>query len=280
MTLERPDDLQQALSLLAQRNWSVLSGGTDFYPSMQDNSQRSHVLDISGIDGLRSITKKKDCWEFGALSTWTDIINCSLPPAFDSLKLAAREVGSVQIQNRATLAGNLCNASPAADGVPPLLTLDARVRLSDKSGEREMALADFITGNRATQLRSDELLTSVLVPVSSANGNSSFLKLGSRKYLVISIAMSAVRLELNSDDTIADIAIAVGSCSEVAQRLTNLEDYLKGKKLNASILDTIGQQQLDRLTPISDVRASAHYRQQASAQLVRRTVEQAWGESL
>ena len=280
MTLERPDDLQQALSLLAQRNWSVLSGGTDFYPSMQDNSQRSHVHDISGIDGLRSITKKKDCWEFGALSTWTDIINCSLPPAFDSLKLAAREVGSVQIQNRATLAGNLCNASPAADGVPPLLTLDARVRLSDKSGEREMALADFITGNRATQLRSDELLTSVLVPVSSANGNSSFLKLGSRKYLVISIAMSAVRLELNSDDTIADIAIAVGSCSEVAQRLTNLEDYLKGKKLNASILDTIGQQQLDRLTPISDVRASAHYRQQASAQLVRRTVEQAWGESL
>ena len=280
MTLERPDNLQQALSLLAQNSWSVLSGGTDFYPSQQDNSQFIDVLDISGIGSLRSISQKNGCWEFGALTTWTDIINCSLPPAFDGLKLAAREVGSVQIQNRATLAGNLCNASPAADGVPPLLTLDARVRLSDKSGHREMALADFITGNRATQLRSDELLTAVMVPVSSVDGTSSFLKLGSRKYLVISIAMSAVRLEMNKDETVSDIAIAVGSCSEVAQRLTDLEDHLKGKKLNASTLATIGQQPLDRLTPISDVRASAQYRKVASAQLVRRTVEQAWSETV
>src|SRR4029077_8004802 len=96
--------------------------------------------------------------------TWTDVLHVPLPRCFDALKGAAREVGSVQIQNRGTVAGNLCNASPAADGVPPLLARDAEVELTSSAGPRRMPLAEFIVGNRKTARRVDEILTAVIVP--------------------------------------------------------------------------------------------------------------------
>jgi len=127
MEYMRPTQLSDALTLLASGTWDVLSGGTDYYPGLRDEPPTAPILDISAIEGLREVTREAKGWRIGALATWTDVIRADLPAAFDGLKLAAREVGSVQIQNRATLAGNLCNASPAADGVPPLLTLDAGV---------------------------------------------------------------------------------------------------------------------------------------------------------
>ncbi len=269
---ERPRSLENALSVLAAGNWSILSGGTDFYPAMGDRVCHGNVLDISGIEGLRFIGQRNSCWEIGGLTTWTDVIRADLPPAFDGLKLAAREVGSVQIQNRGTIAGNLCNASPAADGVPPLLTLGASVRLASRSGTRELPLSEFIVGNRETELAADELVTAIVIPEKSTTGRSAFLKLGARKYLVISIAMVAVRVELDDGNLVRDIAIAVGSCSLVAKRLARLERLLTGNMLNANTIDLIEPECLDELSPISDVRGTAQYRSHASLQLVRRTI--------
>src|SRR4029077_16016992 len=104
--------------------------------------------DISALGELRGVSTEANYIRVGGLTTWSDIIRTPLPRCFDALKSAAREVGSVQIQNRGTVAGNLCNASPAADGVPPLLALDAEVELVSKVGVRRMPLADFIVGNR------------------------------------------------------------------------------------------------------------------------------------
>ena len=132
----RPDGLETALTLLAERPLQVLAGGTDLY-AMTDRPELSgDVLDVTAIPELGGVTVAEDGVRLGAGASWTQVAAATLPPAFDGLKAAAREVGSLQIQNRGTLGGNLCNASPAADGVPPLLTLDAQVELASVRGRR------------------------------------------------------------------------------------------------------------------------------------------------
>lgn len=270
----RPALLDEALALLSNGGWSILAGGTDYFPGLRDRAAQGPVLDISNIKALRGIREDETHWRIGALTTWSDVIRADLPPAFDALKLAAREVGSVQIQNRGTVAGNLCNASPAADGVPPLLILDAEIVLSSLAGERRMPLAAFIHGNRATALSENEMVTEIRVPKSAAGGTSGFTKLGSRVYLVISIAMVAARLDISKDDRIAGAAISVGACSAVARRMADLENKLLGRSALAETFATIDATDLAGLSPIDDIRAPATYRLDAAAELTRRTLLQ------
>ena len=129
----RPRRLEEALSALARPSaqpHTVLAGGTDFYPARVGRAIDEDVLDIGGIDVLRGITAGPAGWRLGATTTWSELLEADLPPLFDGLKQAAREVGGRQIQNAGTLAGNICNASPAADGVPGLLALDAEVEIA------------------------------------------------------------------------------------------------------------------------------------------------------
>jgi CO/xanthine dehydrogenase FAD-binding subunit len=266
----QPTSLQEALVIAAERPCLMLAGGTDVFPAHATKQITAPVLDVSRVAGLRDISERQDEWVIGANVTWTDLINTALPPAFDALKQAAREVGSIQIQNRATLIGNLCNASPAADGVPPLLALNAEVTLVTRFTTRRLPLDQFILGNRKTARESDEIVTALHIPKSSVNGRSIFLKLGARKYLVISIAMVAARVATDARGLITDCAIAVGSCSPVAKRLRRLEQGLMGKRADATI--PIGNEMLDGLSPIDDVRASAKYRIEAVHELVTRAI--------
>src|SRR5580692_2894638 len=215
----RPSRLEDALTALA-RPHVVLAGGTDFYPARVGRAIDENVLDISGIPALRGISAGPTGWRLGATTTWSELIETPLPPLFDALKQAAREVGGRQIQNAGTIAGNLCNASPAADGVPPLLALDAEVELVSNVGVRRLPLADFIVGNRKTQRKADELLAAVLVPRALENAASTFVKLGARRYLVISISMVAVVVKLSDEERVderkvLEARVAVGSCSAV-----------------------------------------------------------------
>lgn len=268
----RPQTVDQAVRLLANQAAQILSGGTDFYPALADRAMREPVMDISGIRELRGITQHSDHIRIGGLTTWTDVIGASLPPCFDALKSAAREVGSVQIQNRGTVAGNLCNASPAADGVPPLLALDSSVELASAEGTRTMPLSEFITGNRKTKRRSDELLTAVLIPRTLDHAASLFLKLGARRYLVISISMVAVVILPNQSRRIAAVKVAIGSCSTAAQRLRKLEQELIGASIDDELGSRVRPEHLAPLSPISDVRATAAYRLDASLTLVKRAL--------
>ena len=190
----RPATLDEALAALAHP-WTVLAGGTDFYPARVGRAIDENVLDITGIADLRGISAGPAGWRLGATTTWAELIETPLPPLFDGLKQAAREVGGRQIQNAGTVAGNLCNASPAADGVPPLLALDAEVELAGRAGMRRLPLSAFITGNRRTELAPGELLVAIHIPKPAHDARSAFLKLGARRYLVISIAMAAVTLD-------------------------------------------------------------------------------------
>jgi CO/xanthine dehydrogenase FAD-binding subunit len=267
----RPHRLEEALGAL-QRPFTVLAGGTDFYPARVGRSIDEDVLDISAIGGLRGIAATAAGWRLGATTTWGELIAADLPPLFDGLKQAAREVGGRQIQNAGTIAGNLCNASPAADGVPPLLALDAALELASRTGSRTVPLSAFITGNRCTTLMPGELVVAIHVPAPAHEARSAFLKLGARRYLVISIVMAAATLEI-ADDRISRARIAVGACSAVAQRLPALEAALVGAPLDASLGGRVEADHLAPLRPIDDVRGSAGYRSDAALTVLRRLLQ-------
>lgn len=267
----KPTTIDEALALLGEDRWRIVAGGTDFYPAQGAKPFRDNVLDINGLAALRGIVETDGHWLIGARTTWTDIARHPLPAAFDALRAAAREVGSIQIQNVASVAGNLCNASPAADGVPALLALDADVELRSAKAVRHLPLGAFILGNRRTALLPGEMVTAVRIPKGSAVGASAFVKLGARRYLVISIAMAAARLVVE-DGVIADAAIAVGSCSAVARRLDGVEAALRGLSPKAAVADAVLSAPLDELSPIADVRGSAQYRWDAAREIVLRAV--------
>jgi CO/xanthine dehydrogenase FAD-binding subunit len=262
-----------ALRARAAGPCAVLAGGTDFYPARVGRAVDEDVLDLTAVKALRGIAETREGLRIGALVTWSDLVAAPLPPCFDALKLAAREVGGVQIQNAGTVAGNLCNASPAADGVPPLLALGAEVELASVRGLRRLPLGAFILGNRRTACAADELVTAVLAPRWGERARSTFLKLGARRYLVISIAMVAVTVETDAQGAIARGGIAVGACSAVAQRLPALEAALAGRRLAPGIGAMVAPAHLAPLTPIDDVRATAGYRADAAATLVARALE-------
>lgn len=268
----RPNDLRSALAWLADHDATIAAGCTDLFPATTAQHLAGPILDITAIPELRGISADDTHWRLGATTTWSDLIAADLPASFDALKLAAREVGSRQIQNVATLAGNLCNASPAADGVPCLLTLDAEVELRSHRAERVLPLSDFITGVRRIDRAPDELVTAIRVPRASADGSSAFLKLGARKYLIISIAMVAARL-VERDGLIDDIAVSVGACSATAVRLGDVEAALVGQPASPAIADRAADALVARaLSPIDDLRSDADGRQVIAGELVRRCI--------
>ncbi|MBX6320960.1 MAG: FAD binding domain-containing protein [Rhodospirillaceae bacterium] len=268
----QPTDLEEALQALGSLPLTILAGGTDIYPARVERPFSEDILDISRLEALRRIEEHGDHWRVGAGVTWTQLLRAPLPPCFDGLKAAAREVGGMQIQNAGTVCGNVCNASPAADGVPNLLALDAAVELASARGRRSLPVADFILGNRRTRRAPDELVTALLVPRPREPARSAFLKLGARRYLVISIVMVAGVVEAAEDGTVAAARLAVGACSEVARRLPALEAALAGLPLAPGLEETARPEHLAELAPIDDVRAPAAYRRDAALELVRRLI--------
>ena len=265
----RPDNLEDALSALSKHSRVVLAGGTDFFPANVGKPIMDNVLDLTGIKELRTIQKTDEGFQLGALTTWTDILESQLPSAFDGLKQAAKTIGGVQTQNAGTLCGNICNASPAADSVPNLLALEAEVKLQSVRETRMLPLEEFILGNRKTAKKEDELISGIFIPHPAAKARSNFEKLGSRAYLVISIVMVGVVAELNEQDEILNLKIAVGACSPVAQRLKLLEQEAVGQKLKSV---KIVPAHFESLEPIDDIRATASYRKEIIPELLKRAI--------
>ena len=296
----RPSELPAALEALALgvaegRPRVVVAGATDHYPARVGRVADEEILDVSGLVELRGIAEVEGGWWIAAGATWTALAERPLPACFDGLKRAARAIGGLQIQNRATIAGNVCNASPAADGIPNLLALEADVELASGRGMRRVAVADFVTGNRSTLREPDELVTGLFVPDPAGHGGagrgdagrtgagrtgdgllatSTFLKLGARAYLVISIAMVAAVVVRDSRGRITSARLAVGACAPVARRLPALEAELTGRHLRPGIGDVVRAGHLAPLSPIDDVRGTAAYRREAALVLVRRALEE------
>jgi N-methylhydantoinase B len=269
----RPRTLDEALALRAARPLVVLAGGTDIYPAKTARAgwgdmRHGDVLDISALTELRGVSETATHIRFGALTTWTELRRADLPAAFAGWQAAAREIGGMQVQNRGTLVGNICTASPAGDGIPCLLTLDAEVELASLAGRRVVPVAQFIDGYRHTVLRPDELVVAIGVPKPPAGAQGGFVKLGARRYLVISIVMAAGVIATDAEGIVTHVRIAVGACSPVAKRLPDLEAALIGRDTSARE-ESVSLGHLSELAPVDDVRGSAAYRRAAALEAVR-----------
>lgn len=281
-----PTTLDEALALRADPLWQVLAGGTDVYPAHVSRPIARPMLDLSRIHTLRGTLERVDTkgqrWlRIGALTSWADLRSLANEAGLRALAQAAAEVGGLQIQHQATLGGNLCNASPAADGVPALLALGAELELRSLRGTRRLPLEQFVLGNRSTALAADELLTAIELPRPSQRAVSQFLKLGHRRYLVISIAMVAVQLDFDERGCILNPRVAVGSCSAAALRLAPIEARLSG--LSSATAAALIEAELApggeaaraverAIAPIDDVRGTAVYRREAARELIRRAL--------
>jgi CO/xanthine dehydrogenase FAD-binding subunit len=264
----RPVTLEAAIALLAERPRTILAGGTDHFPARVLASPDEDILDIGALPDLRGITRRGDHWWLPCRTTWSELIETPLPPAFDALKAAARQVGGMQVQNAATLVGNVCNASPAADGIPCLLALDASIELVSPRGRRVLSLDAFVHGPRQTARRPDEIALGLRIPIIE-NAASSFEKLGARRYLVISIAMVAAVATFDAAGRIVRASVAVGACAPRARRLPALEAALIGARPDPAL---VCENHLAPLAPIDDARATATYRRAAALELLRRAI--------
>ncbi len=280
MTYFRPTSLEDALAVLAEPRPAprrVLCGGTDAYADPGARPPSGGWLDISRLDALRGIAPRDGDLRIGAATTWDAIERCALLPT--SLREAAHQVGSRQVRVAGSLGGNLCHAAPAADGVPPLLTLDAHVELTSLRGMRRLRLDQFLLGRRRTALAADELLTAVILPASATAGRTAFLKCANRDGTALAVVSAAVRLRWSESGVVSQAAVAVGAASEVPVRLRTLEQGLEGARPDV-LSRLIRESPLPELAPIDDVRGSAGLRRHLARIAVERACARCMKEAV
>ncbi|MBL8860597.1 MAG: FAD binding domain-containing protein [Planctomycetes bacterium] len=252
--------IDAALAALASATEAsrILAGGTDLCVEFESGRTRPDlVVEVGRVAELRFVRETQAGLEIGAGSTCADLLR-SAPVArgADLLALAAREVGAVQIQNRATLGGNLVTASPAADLVPALFALGARVRLASLAGRRELLVEEFVTGYRATARRPDELVESVVIPPRPAGEHRAFHKVGTRRAQSISKVVVALALGPRG----AGARIAAGSVAERTLRLATLEAALARGLARERLAQAVAHAVALDTRPRDDVRSTARYR--------------------
>lgn len=270
-------DQEAALEMLAaQESVMPLAGGTNLLVNLKRAPlQTDLVVDLGRIDSLRTISDDGDLIRLGAGVTFAQILDWRAGGAIETLMqpMAAAFSGPL-IRNLATVGGNICDASPAADVSPPLLALDAQVKLeSAGKGSRTMALEDFFQGVRQTARRPDELMTSIEFSRPDASDRSFYYKLGKRKADAISIVSVAIVVRQKSDK-VEHVRIALGAVAPVAMRAHKAEKELLGNELSASSISAAASAAVAEVKPIDDFRASASYRRRMVEVLVRRGLEQ------
>jgi xanthine dehydrogenase iron-sulfur cluster and FAD-binding subunit A len=260
----RPVSLDAALDLLSRGDWRILNGSTDLSVKHEHQMQESRWLDLSGVEVLQTISLENDALLVGGGVRHNALIeSAELQKWARPLAQAARLVGAQQIQNQGTLAGNLINASPAADAVPPLYVLNAEILLHSLRGKRQVAVGDLATGPGATILAPDEILTQIRIPIVEQEEQeiAFFEKVGSRKAQTIAIASVALRGWLNPQNYhLEDLRIALGSVAPTVIYADRTVDYLMAGPLTETRLLEAGEIAAQECRPIDDLRGSAAYR--------------------
>ncbi len=269
MMYHKAQNIAQACQILSEQECLILAGGTDIYPMFGEEIHEKNILDISSIIELTKISQDDLYYYIGAGVSWGQIGEYGFGDDLKALVQSAREVGAVQIQSKATIAGNLCTASPAGDGIVALMALSADIIVQSSKKIRIIPIREFNIGYRQTSLAKNEIITQIRIPKYHDISYSHFEKLGSRRYLVISIAMVAVRLAWDSQGYISRARVIVGACSPVAQNISQLETKLRYSNIAQDLTKLVAYQDFNHLSPINDVRASAQYRRDAVGELVK-----------
>jgi len=261
-TFARPTTLDEALHLLAETGWRILAGGTDLLVQNEHRLKSLKLLDLHGLEELHGIQEDDQQIRIGALTTYHDLYSSAVIQRWaPALAVAAREVGGRQIQNMGTVGGNLVNASPAADAVPPLYVLDAQVVLSSIEGTRTIAVAEFFVGPGQTVIKPNELLTEIVFPKQQFAGQeiTFFDKVGPRKAQMIAKSSIAFRGWLD-DGHLSHVRLALGAVAPTVIRATRTENALMSKPLTEVTLMAAADVAHDECSPIDDIRSTATYR--------------------
>lgn len=274
--LHHPTSVAAATQLARQLGQDVrfLAGGTDLLIQIHRRQQTPrHLIALDRL-GLAAIVEHAEEWSIGALATHKSIES---HPAFQvgaliALSEAARVVGGHQVRNIGTIGGNVANASPAADLLPPLLVLDATLDLAGPDGMRAVALPEFLHGQRQTDRAFDEIVTTIRFAKPSPRSATAFLKSGRRKAMEIALVSVAARLTLNAAGRCQDVRIALGAVAPLAMRAAAAEQLMEAGRPDDDRLRAAGHSAAVLATPISDVRASAEYRRRLVETLVPRTL--------
>ncbi len=261
------------------KDYRILAGGTNLIPNLRDGAIHPRlVVDLGGIKTLKYIKEKNGRIRIGALTTISDLMGSSLIKKRAGLLWdAVHTFGGPLVRNRATVGGNLVDASPAADTAVPLLALNAQVKLRSIKGQRTVALNNFFTGYQKTMIKPGEILSEVVFPIPARGMKHGHFKLGRRNAMAISVVSVAVLLDMKGKKICADAAIALGSVAPTPLRVKKAEVVLKGKRVDPELAKQCGEVASKNASPINDIRASADYRRTMCAVLVHRMICQSLG---
>lgn len=277
-----PRNMPELLKLLAkkQANTTILAGGTDVMVDIRAGHQTDHLIDITRIAELKGIRREGDTIHIGPATTFTDLAESPIvrEEAF-VLAQAASLVGSPLIRNRGTVGGNIVKGSPAADSVPALVALEAKLSLRSQAGEREMGIEDFLLGVCKTAIRPDEVLAGISFKALPAKTGSAFVKLGRRNALAISrVSVAAIIGYDETNMVCTDCRISVGAVSKNPFRVKSAEAAWQSCSLTQSNRDLCVQAALEEISRTLGERASAVYKKKAGPAIIRRAIDSALGQ--
>jgi xanthine dehydrogenase small subunit len=269
-TYARPRDLDEAFALRAANpTWMVLAGGTDLMVNAPRRDVPSGILDLWRLAGLGGIARSDAGFVIGAGTTYREIADHpELRAELSPLALAAREVGALQIQARATIGGNIGTSSPVGDGLPALLALDAELELGSPGGRRRVPYREFCTGYRTTALAADELIVAVHIAQPAAGTRLCWRKVGTRRAQSISKVMGAAAIAIDGG-IVRDARVALGAVADRPIRIAAVEAAVRGLPL-AQAVDAARAALAGAIAPITDVRSTAPYRLDVAANLIAR----------
>jgi CO/xanthine dehydrogenase FAD-binding subunit len=269
----RPQNLEQLWQIKQDHTDAALfAGGTDLLVKIRAGiTDPPALITLEGLEELAVIEELSDEIAIGAGVTHSRLLNSPLiqthyPVLIKSLNL----LGSPHIRNMGTLGGNIMTASPAADTLPPLYTLQADIELRNQDSCRRLQLSDFITGPGRTRINKGEILSRIIIPKKPVFSRHFFEKVGLRQALSIAIVSMAALYNLAPDNTITDLRLAWGSLGPTIVTRPEIEQFMVGKILNKTLLIEAGNQLRQQITPINDIRAGADYRRQIAGNLLQR----------
>lgn len=272
----RPVSVAEALQLMGKygERGRVIAGGTDLL--LETNENIEALIDLAGLN-LNGIKRENGKFHLGATVPYGDLLSFKplAEQPYTALVQAAGEVGTPQIQNRATIGGNLCSAVSCADGLPALLALDAQLVAEGAGGERVIPISEFFLGVRQQCLSRDELLKEISLPTFQPRTASWFLKKGRVTGSDLALVNVAVRITLSDAGCCQDVRIALGAVAPTPVRIERAERLLEAQPASLKIFEKAADIVADEIRPIDDVRCSADYRRSLSRVLVIRALEQA-----
>jgi CO/xanthine dehydrogenase FAD-binding subunit len=273
-----PNTIEKSIELLwqAEGKAKIVAGGTDLVIGLRNGDQKPRTLiDITRIEELQKIEERNGTISIGAAVTHSEIASSSIIKRYGKvLSDAASEIGSPQIRNIGTIGGNLINASPAADTIPPLMVLNATGRIVSKEGDRQLSLYQLFKGPYETNLKPHELLTQIIFQKLPSDMRSSFVRLARRDAMAIARMSVAVVLQLEKN-RIGDVRIAVGSVTPTPQRMSEAETFLKGKSPDEESLQKASLKVTETMIRHSGIRPSTSYKKPVVEALFIRAMRKA-----